>query len=125
MAISFTDAFIKNLTLTGRHTDSSTKGLNIQVKPNGGKYWTFRYLLQGKRTDLSLGTYPSIGLKAARARATDARAQLNKGEQPKAGWKAKPSVTGKQLESSTVLFKDYAVECMSVFKWFETDGLIS
>lgn len=113
MAIAFTDAFIKNLTLTGRHTDSSTKGLNIQVKPNGGKYWTFRYLLQGKRTDLSLGTYPSVGLKAARARATDARAQLNRGEQPKAGWKAQPAVRGKPVESSKVLFKDYAVECIA------------
>lgn len=113
MAIAFTDAFIKNLSLTGRHTDASTKGLNIQVKPNGGKYWTFRYLLQSKRTDLSLGTYPSVGLKAARARATDARAQLNKGEHPKAGWKAQPAVTGKQVEASKVLFKDYALECIA------------
>lgn len=113
MAIAFTDAFIKNLTLTGRHTDASIKGLNIQVKPNGGKYWTFRYLLQGKRTDLSLGTYPSVGLKAARARATDARVQLNKGEYPKAGWKAQPAVTRKQVEASKVLFKDYALECIA------------
>ena len=48
MPISFTDAYIKNLSATGRYTDAATAGLNLQVKPNGGKYWTLRYVWRGK-----------------------------------------------------------------------------
>ena len=73
MSIAFTDPYIRNLNLKGRYTDSATQGLNIQVKANGAKYWTFRYHYQGKRHDLGLGTYPAISLKEARARATAAR----------------------------------------------------
>lgn len=38
MPTSFTDAFINNLSFPGRYTDAATTGLNLQVKPNGGKY---------------------------------------------------------------------------------------
>ena len=76
MSIAFTDPYIRNIKIKGRYTDSATQGLNIQVKANGAKYWTFRYLYQGKRHDLGLGTYPAISLKDARARATAARNQI-------------------------------------------------
>ncbi len=60
MRNSFTDTFVKNLDQAGRYTDGSTTGLNLQVKQGGGKYWTYRYLFQGKRCDFSLGSYPSV-----------------------------------------------------------------
>ena len=59
MSKAFTDKYIGNLKTVGRYTDVATPGLNVQVKAGGGKYWTFRYLYQGKRYDLSLGTYPT------------------------------------------------------------------
>ena len=49
MSTAFTDTFIRNIKDLGRYTDAATQGLNLQVKPSGGKYWTFRYLFQGKR----------------------------------------------------------------------------
>lgn len=63
MPTSFTDPLIRNLSAAGRYTDASTPGLNVQVKPNGGKYWTLRYVHQGKRIDVALGAYPTVTLK--------------------------------------------------------------
>jgi integrase len=111
MPTSFTDAFIKNLSIPGRYTDAATTGLNLQVKPNGGKYWTLRYVLRGKRQDVSLGAYPTVTLKEARARATDLRAQLNKGDQPFAAWRAVKQI--QEEPSRQVLFADYAAECIA------------
>ena len=66
---ALTDAFIKNIKQAGRYTDAATTGLNFNIKSNGGGYWVFRYLFEGKRLDLSLGAYPAISLKEARKRA--------------------------------------------------------
>ena len=38
------------------------KGLFIQVTPNGGKWWRFKYQFEGKEKLLSLGTYPEVPL---------------------------------------------------------------
>jgi hypothetical protein len=40
MPTTLTDAFIKNLSTVGRYTDAANVGLNLQIKPNGRKYWT-------------------------------------------------------------------------------------
>ena len=121
MSTSFTDMFVRSLNAKGRYTDSGTRGLNLQVKLEGGKYWTFRYLYQGTRCDLSLGHYPAIGLKQARARATEARAQINRGERPYPSWR-KPTVVSKNArltdsekpqQKAPVRFKDYAAECIA------------
>ena len=112
MSTAFTDTFIRNIKDLGRYTDAATQGLNLQVKPSGGKYWTFRYLFQGKRSDLSLGTYPTISLKEARARATNARNDLNQGQRPLAHWK--PVTKIKQAAESVArpVFKDFSKICI-------------
>ena len=33
-------------------------GLYIEVRPNGGKWWRFKYRYEGKEKLLSFGTYP-------------------------------------------------------------------
>lgn len=38
------------------------KGLFLQVTPNGGKWWRFKYQFNGKEKLLSLGTYPEVPL---------------------------------------------------------------
>ena len=73
MKTGFTDPYIKNLRAAGRYTDLVTTGLNLNIKKNGGKYWVFRYLLAGRRRDLSLGVYPDVSLKEARKRAVAER----------------------------------------------------
>ena len=52
-------------------------GLYIEVHPNGGKYWRFKYRYHGKEKRLSLGIYPDVGLKKARDKLTHVRQQLS------------------------------------------------
>lgn len=80
--MQLTDIVIKNLTQAGRYTDNHTKGLHIWVKSAVLKYWILRYTLNNKRTAVSLGAYPDIGLKSARERAVEARNSINKGQCP-------------------------------------------
>lgn len=113
MKTPLTDIFIKNLTKPGRFTDQSVTGLNLQVKPNGGKYWIFRYVYGGTRYDLSLGAYPGITLREARIRATAARAQLNKGDRPEATWRVKRQIVQSKANEVPLIFKDFAAECIA------------
>ena len=112
MSIAFTDPYIRNLKIKGRYTDSATQGLNIQVKANGAKYWTFRYLYQGKRHDLGLGTYPAITLKDARARATAARNEINQGSRPTAKWKPTAPVNQPAEPENRPTFSTFAKGCI-------------
>ena len=48
-------------------------GLYVEVAPSGGKWWRLKYRHGGKEKRLSLGTYPDVSLKAARARRESAR----------------------------------------------------
>ncbi len=51
-------------------------GLYLEVAPSGGKWWRLKYRFNGKEKRISLGTYPDIGLKEARARKDEARKLL-------------------------------------------------
>ncbi len=48
-------------------------GLYLEVSPRGGKWWRLKYRYAGKEKRVSLGVYPEINLKKARARTIDAR----------------------------------------------------
>lgn len=117
MKNTLTDLFIKNLSKSGRYTDSETRGLNLQVKPSLQKYWTFRYLFDGQRYDLSLGSYPETTLKEARKKAIEARNNLNKGINPKV---PKKIIQAKEKQKPEVpTFKEYALACheMKRLEW--------
>lgn len=62
------------------------RGLCLQIKPNGKKYWRYRYTrpATGKSTDISLGLYPDISLANARLEHQKYLALLAKGIDPKA-----------------------------------------
>ncbi|EBS7636843.1 DUF4102 domain-containing protein [Salmonella enterica] len=62
------------------------RGLCLQVKPNGKKYWRYRYTRPstGKSTDISLGLYPDVSLADARLEHQKNIALLAKGIDPKA-----------------------------------------
>jgi integrase len=49
------------------------RGLFLLVTPNGGKWWRFRFMFDGKEKLLSLGVYPDVSLKDARQRRDEAR----------------------------------------------------
>jgi len=65
---------IKPLEKAFKVTDE--KGLHLLVKPNGSKYWRFKYRYYGKEKQLAIGVYPEVTLAQARAKRDEARKQL-------------------------------------------------
>ncbi len=57
-------------------------GLFLQIQPSGSKLWRFKYRLDGKEKLLSLGQYPVVTLAEARDRRTEAKRQLERGDDP-------------------------------------------
>lgn len=64
-------------------------GLYIEISPNGGKWWRYKYRFNGIEKRISLGTYPDISLKEARARHLVERNMLASGFDPSERRKAK------------------------------------
>jgi len=60
------------------------RGLFLLLTPAGGRWWRFKYRFAGKEKLLSLGIYPDVPLKAARAKAEDARRLIAAGTDPSA-----------------------------------------
>ena len=61
---------------------SDGEGMFLEISPKGGKWWRFKYRFNGKQKRLSLGTYPSTSLKAARDKRQQARELLASGVDP-------------------------------------------
>lgn len=59
-------------------------GLYLLVNPNGGRWWRLKYRYNGKERGISLGIYPDVSLKRARALRDDARRTLAEGTDPSA-----------------------------------------
>ena len=81
-------SFVKTINQPGRYGDGrGGHGLSVLVKPasTGGfsKIWCQRLRLNGKPTDLGLGSYPVVGLAEARAAALDNRRLAAKGQDPR------------------------------------------
>ena len=114
--MQMTDSSLKRLNKVGRHTDDQTKGLHLWVKPNLQRYWIFRYTLNGKREDISLGAYPEIGLKQARQRALEARLKVSQGICPA---QAKKIVLATVKETKKPKFSTFALEYIETMrpKW--------
>jgi integrase len=60
------------------------KGLQLWIYADGRKYWRLRYWVGGKEKSLSLGVYPDVPLKEARARRDAERRRLLEGLDPSA-----------------------------------------
>jgi Arm DNA-binding domain len=57
-------------------------GLCVEVRPDGGRSWRYRYRFAGNARMLSLGTYPQVSLAQARTRRDEARSVLQAGLDP-------------------------------------------
>ena len=78
-----TDTAIKALKPKSKpYREFDSGGLYLEVAPSGGKWWRLKYRFQGKEKRISLGVYPAIGLKDARARRDEAKELLAKGVDP-------------------------------------------
>ncbi len=97
-----TNAAISRPLDEGRYFDT-TKGLHLYVKPNGKKYWVYRFTHNKKRHDLGLGSYPGTPLSEARNRALEARSKLAVGVSPLA-----IKIESTAIEPPKIAFREFA-----------------
>ncbi|MBN2644615.1 MAG: integrase arm-type DNA-binding domain-containing protein [Desulfuromonadaceae bacterium] len=57
-------------------------GLFIIIKPNGSRWWRFKYRFSGKQKEISMGVYPDTSLAQARKVCQEARERLAQGIDP-------------------------------------------
>jgi len=79
-------------------------GLNIEIRPNGSKYWRMAYRYQQKQKTLVLGVYPLVSLAEARTEVIKAKKLLGKNIDPNLHKKQEIAALGENL------FKDVAEE---------------
>jgi integrase len=65
-----------------RKLSDSTRGLTLEILPNGKKTWTFVFLFAGKQQRSTLGTFPAMPIADARIAADLARAEVSNGKHP-------------------------------------------
>ncbi|QPJ64809.1 MAG: integrase arm-type DNA-binding domain-containing protein [Candidatus Nitrohelix vancouverensis] len=76
------------------------RGLYLEISPNGGKWWRFKYRFEGKEKRLSLGVYPDVSLKDARERREEARKLVANGIDPSENRKVQKAVREGFAENS-------------------------
>src|SRR5262245_16183427 len=86
MRVLLTDRFVSGAKAAERTEffDTKVKGLSLRVS-KGAKSWSLHYTRGDKRSRVALGSYPSMGLAAARGAALEARAQVEAGADPRQG----------------------------------------
>lgn len=77
---NLTVAFCKSVTEPGRYYDAN--GLMLVVSKAGGKWWTQRLTVNGKRRDLGLGSFDFVSLAEARDKAFENRRAARTGRNP-------------------------------------------
>jgi integrase len=65
----------------GRHADGG--GLYLSISPNGGRRWVFLFRWHGKPTEIGFGSARAVTLARARELASQARAKLAEGVNPR------------------------------------------
>ena len=76
-----TDIQIKNAHQRGRLRDG--QGLWLNVSATGNKAWVYRWTRGSKAREMGLGSYPATSLAMARQKATECRALVSEGLNPK------------------------------------------
>ncbi|MBP5996963.1 MAG: integrase arm-type DNA-binding domain-containing protein [Azonexus sp.] len=99
--MALTDTAIR----TAKPAEKATKmadsgGLYLLLSPNGSKWWRLDYRFLGKRKTLSMGVYPSVGLKAARDKRDEAKRLLADGIDPGEERKIQKAARHERAENS-------------------------
>lgn len=82
--MSLTNTQIKNaLPREKNYRLLDQKGLFLLIKPNGRKYWRFRYWFNGKERVIALGIYPDVTLDEARKSHMEAKLSLANKSDPR------------------------------------------
>ena len=110
---------------TAKRSDKDRKlfdgdGLYLLVTKSGGKLWKLKYRFNGIEKKLSIGSYPEVSLKEARATALEQRALLAKKVDPS----AEKRIRRLQAEIATATtFKSVGEEYIAKARWML--GLLS
>ena len=64
--------------------DTHMRGFGVRISAQGRKSWVMRYRTSGRQRRLTLGTFPSLGLAAARVAARRALGEVARGDDPAA-----------------------------------------
>lgn len=100
------DTKIKSLKPTDKiYRVIDSLGLYIEVRPNGRKYWRYRYQWQKKTTMVGVGEYPMVQLAEARKKRDEAKALLGNGKNP-----AEEKKANNQVVAASHTFKEIAEE---------------
>lgn len=91
------------------------QGLILRVKPNGAKLWIFNYYkpFTKKRTDISLGQYPSVGLSDARDKRQEFLSLLAKDIDPKSHRDEQQRI---RAETASTTFEYVAQKWMAIHR---------
>ena len=82
MSVNLNFKYVENVKVPGRYTDALVPRLHLWVKQAGKKYWIFRYSLNGKQQNISLGSYPRVSIAEARLKAQECRDKIYLGINP-------------------------------------------
>ncbi|MFE8032272.1 tyrosine-type recombinase/integrase [Thiohalocapsa marina] len=66
----------------GKHADGTGAGLWLVVSAKGARRWFVRVVVDGKRREVSLGSYPLVSLAEAREKALEAQRLAHEGVDP-------------------------------------------
>ncbi|MDU4062561.1 MAG: tyrosine-type recombinase/integrase [Acinetobacter baumannii] len=84
-------------------------GLCVEIKPNGKKYWRYRFQWLKKTQMMSLGEYPIVGLAEARTKRDEAKSLVASGVNPVEDKEKQKKAKHDEYENR-VLFKHVAAE---------------
>ncbi|MFI7939650.1 tyrosine-type recombinase/integrase, partial [Acinetobacter baumannii] len=84
-------------------------GLCVEIKPNGKKYWRYRFQWLKKTQMMSLGEYPIVGLAEARTKRDEAKSLVASGINPVEEKENQKKAKSDEYDNR-VLFKHVAAE---------------
>ena len=79
---ALTAAFVRSVSNPGKYHDGGGLGLYLRVEPNGSRFWVQRIMIDGKRSEIGLGSPPLVSLAQARDQAINNKRYIRSGQNP-------------------------------------------
>lgn len=86
---------------------SDSRGLYLEIRPTGSRFWRYRYKIAGKENVFAIGEYPAMSLADARAERDKARTLVKEGRHPAHVRQAEKAA---QIVENGNTFREVAVE---------------
>jgi len=118
--MAITEAKLKNAkTKKKKYALSIGKSLYLVITPSGTKSWKYRFLLNNKSGDYTIGEYPLISLDDAIDKAKELRVIVKSGQRPKQYYE---KILEKKVREETTTFQVVAEQWLKIkaFQWSPT-----